>query len=74
MTTRLHTASLPLPRTAPRPRSLGRFLRDLVSLYRQRRALDDLDAHLLDDIGVSREAAGAEAGRAPWDVPSTWRA
>ena len=75
MTTQLHTAHLPLTRGTVRTRgSLLRSLRDLLSLHRQRQALGDLDAHLLDDIGVSRDAAEAEARRGPWDVPATWRA
>lgn len=75
MTTRLHTAPISLSRGAVRTQwSLVRNIRDLLALHRQRQALNDLDPRLLDDIGVSRDAAEAEARRAPWDVPSTWRA
>ncbi|SLN23886.1 hypothetical protein ROA7450_00959 [Roseovarius albus] len=49
-------------------------LSTLVSLYRQRRALSKLDDASLNDIGVSRTEAQAEAKRAPWDVPSNWKA
>ena len=74
MTTRLDTAHLPLTHgTVWTQWSLVRSLRDLLSLHRQRQALNDLDPHLLKDIGVSRDAAKAEARRVPWDVPSNWR-
>lgn len=75
MTTRTHTADFRPTRGAVAPQwSLVRSLRDLLALHRQRQALNDLDPHLLEDIGISRDAAEAEARRAPWDVPSTWRA
>jgi uncharacterized protein YjiS (DUF1127 family) len=38
----------------------------------QRRALAQADDRLLDDIGVSRDQALAEARRPVWDVPPTW--
>jgi len=43
-----------------------------IQLWRSRRALARLDARMLEDIGVSAEAAAAEASRAPWDVPAYW--
>lgn len=64
--------ALPFPilvrRGAARPR-----LGALRALLRQRRALSALDTHLLEDIGVSSEAARREASRPVWDVPETWR-
>ncbi len=42
------------------------------SLMRQRRALARLDARLLDDIGVSQNAAKSEAQRPFWDAPRHW--
>ena len=45
----------------------------MVSLWRQRRALAALDDRALDDIGITREAARAEAAHPVWDVPATWR-
>ena len=47
---------------------LGRYL----GLYRQRRALAELDAHRLDDIGLTRAEAEAEARRPIWDPPAHW--
>ena len=43
-----------------------------IGLWRQRRSLARLDAHLLTDIGVTREAAAREAGRPIWDAPRNW--
>ena len=45
----------------------------MVAVARQRRALRDLDDHLLCDIGVSNRAAAREADRPMWDVPANWR-
>lgn len=43
---------------------------DVISLYRQRRALARLDDHALDDIGVTRDVAEKEARRPFWDFPA----
>ena len=48
-------------------------LSDLAELARQRRALAKLDARSLEDMGISRHAAEAEASRPVWDVPAAWR-
>ena len=45
-----------------------------ASLARQRRALGKLDAHLLNDIGISAEQARLEAQKSLWDAPENWRA
>ena len=45
----------------------------MVAVARQRRALRNLDDHLLHDIGVSNRAAAREAARPMWDVPAAWR-
>ena len=50
-------------------RFLARLARRLcLSVYRarERRALQDLDDHLLRDLGLSRERARLEAGRPFW--------
>lgn len=57
------------PKWMPR---LARAL-DLLTLWRSRRRLDDLDDHLLQDIGLSRDIARTEARRPVWDVPRHWR-
>ena len=43
-----------------------------LDLYKQRRALAKLDQSRLNDIGVSRIDAEAEAKRPLWDAPSHW--
>jgi len=64
--------------TANRPCAPSRFslLRALTSAHatwRQRQTLRTLDADALDDIGVSKSQAQAEAKRPLWDAPETWR-
>jgi uncharacterized protein YjiS (DUF1127 family) len=47
-------------------------LKALLGLWRSRRALQNLDAAALQDIGVTSQQARKEAKRLPWDVPHTW--
>ena len=49
----------------------GLFL--ALSAARQRRRLGQLGDRLLNDIGLDRPTAEAEAARPLWDVPSHWR-
>ncbi len=46
----------------------------ILGLARQRRQLAKLEAHLLADIGVTKDAAISEATRPIWDVPAHWTA
>ncbi|WP_111731976.1 DUF1127 domain-containing protein [Roseovarius amoyensis] len=57
-----------------RTRALGRriALREILAVWRQRRALAHLDDSRLDDIGISRDEARQEARRPVWDVPRNW--
>lgn len=48
-------------------------LADMLALYRQRRALMRLDADALADLGLSEQAAMAEAQRPFWDAPAHWQ-
>jgi uncharacterized protein YjiS (DUF1127 family) len=57
--------------SAPRPALIKTALR-IAALWRSRRALAQLDAAQLDDIGISAKAAAKEARRAPWDAPQNW--
>ncbi|GFE65621.1 DUF1127 domain-containing protein [Litoreibacter roseus] len=41
-------------------------------LYRQRRALLQLDETQLKDIGITAAEAETEANRPVWDAPSYW--
>ncbi|WP_422032915.1 DUF1127 domain-containing protein [Roseovarius sp.] len=43
-----------------------------LSLNRQRRALAQLDPRLLRDVGLTEDAARAEAARRFWDAPRHW--
>ncbi|MFN3663138.1 DUF1127 domain-containing protein [Yoonia sp.] len=68
MTSTTRTCALP----AARP-SLWRRVMQFIGLARQRRDLRDLEPHLLDDIGVTRQDALREAEKPLWDVPRHWR-
>jgi uncharacterized protein YjiS (DUF1127 family) len=53
--------------------SLLRRVGAALALHQQRRSLAVLDDHLLDDIGITREAADAEAALPFWNAPQRWR-
>ncbi len=40
-----------------------------MEVRRQRRALADLDACALKDVGITRAEAGVESSRGFWDLP-----
>ncbi|MEQ8919688.1 MAG: DUF1127 domain-containing protein [Roseovarius sp.] len=61
-----------LARRRPHPPTRRLSLRAYVSLYRLRRALDRLDPHILRDVGLTEDAARAEAARRFWDAPHHW--
>ena len=45
----------------------------ILTLWRSRQRLKSLDDRALEDIGLTRAEANAEATRPIWDVPHTWR-
>lgn len=45
----------------------------LFAVRRERMELGDLDDHMLEDIGLTRGEALAEARRGLWDAPRYWR-
>ena len=72
MTTRTNHSAYFAPLTRRRTGVLG-LLTALNGLWRQRKALSELDPHLLKDIGVSEIQAENEANRPFWDIPSHWK-
>ena len=46
-----------------------RWIVTALATHRQRLHLEDLDAHLLDDIGIDQVIARREADRPFWDMP-----
>ncbi|MCG7519286.1 DUF1127 domain-containing protein [Ruegeria sp. Ofav3-42] len=44
-----------------------------LALQRQRQSLARLDDRALEDIGITREQAEAEAARFVWDAPDFWQ-
>lgn len=62
-----------IPSRTTRPaRSIG--LMGLLGLRRQRQQLANMTPEQLADIGITAEAAEAEANRPLWEIPSNWRA
>ncbi|MEL7212781.1 MAG: DUF1127 domain-containing protein [Pseudomonadota bacterium] len=59
---------------APRSASLLDRLSNAYGLYRQRRQLADLDAHMRADLGLTEADILRETNRSVWDVPQGWRA
>lgn len=55
-----------------RPMSVLQRLSALVALRRSRRSLAQLDARLLDDVGLEWSQAQQEAARRLWDAPPHW--
>lgn len=68
--TSLHRARS-LSHASGRPSLLGWIIAATDS-WRSRRALETLEPHMLDDIGISAKAAAKEARRGIWDVPAHW--
>lgn len=66
----VHVVSQPCRSAHPRRAPL---LPRLTALWRQRRDLARLDDRALEDIGLSRAQADAEARRPIWDAPDFWR-
>jgi len=58
--------------TRPSARRLALSLADFVALWQQRRALANLPAERLCDLGLTRADAAREAARPVWDVPAHW--
>lgn len=56
------------------PRRVGglAFLNAALAAWRQRRALDRLDAYALRDLGLTEADVCREASRPAWDVPKNW--
>ena len=52
--------------------TIGSKFMDMIAIGRQRKALSQLDAHLLEDIGVSAREASIESKKPLWDAPQYW--
>lgn len=65
----VHRSSLKLPTLE----ALKSNAQKRLAVWRSRRALAQLDARALEDIGVSAAQARAESRLGIWDVPANWR-
>ena len=55
-----------------RYRNARKSVMDYIDLYRQRRALEEMDDAQLKDIGLTRDDVRKEAARPFWDAPGHW--
>lgn len=62
----------PTTRRGFSPLRLLNWLASRQADRRMRQSLLDMDAHLLCDIGVTREQALAEVGQGDWAAPDHW--
>lgn len=62
----MRTTMLSLPFAGPLTRQPRRLIRAWADRQATRRALDRLDAHLLDDIGITAQEARAETAKPFW--------
>jgi len=66
----IRTATLQSCRT---PSRAGISLFSWASLWKSRRDLARLDAHLQEDLGLNDHQIRAEINKPVWDVPQNWR-
>lgn len=64
------TSRTAYPRRPRKP--LVALLLSLLATRKQRRALGELDADRLDDIGITSKEAQLESRKPIWDVPGHW--
>lgn len=64
------TSRTAYPRCPRKP--LVALLLSLLATRKQRRALGELDADRLDDIGITSEEAQLESRKSIWDSPGHW--
>ncbi|MGL4309267.1 MAG: DUF1127 domain-containing protein [Paracoccaceae bacterium] len=55
------------------PVGVMKYLFRLIAIRSHRRRLKDMPDELLNDIGLTRDQARAEAARPVWDVPASWK-
>ena len=72
-TTTLHAPAKPAGALLHTCGFVWRWLRAAHRTSVERRALLDLDDHILADIGLDRHGVRAEADRPFWDLPDTTR-
>jgi len=63
------TATHHIPHRARKAFKPLEWIATAVATHRQRLLLSELDAHMLDDIGIDRAIARKEAERPFWDLP-----
>lgn len=61
------------PVTQPSRTPIHRFITRAYAVWHSRRALSQLTAAQLEDVGITPEQAAEEVRRPVWDVPAHWR-
>lgn len=61
-------------RTTAPTRRASLNIKTRLAVWQTRRALARLDAHGLQDIGLTAGEAQRESRRGAWDIPDSWRA
>ena len=56
-----------------RPGRMIERIAEVAALIRTRHALAQLDAHLLEDVGLTEEDVREELARPLWQAPAHWR-
>ena len=56
-----------------RPAQWLAFLRQMLRAVETRAHLEDMDARMLRDIGITKTEASREIARAPWDITAPSR-
>ena len=71
-TTMITTLTRFFPAPAKTGKTLVGRLVELQSIRNERRALAEMDADRLMDLGISAAEAKTEASRPAWDAPERW--
>lgn len=68
------TTSLPtrFPLSAQTRPGFLRVVLKALSIWRERQHLQELDTHLLQDLGLTRTDVEMETNRPVWDAPNRW--
>lgn len=72
MSTRTHTLRNSFAGPMFHPAGVVALVLKLDAIWRERRSLEQLDDHILKDIGSTRQEVRAEAKRPAWDAPNRW--
>ena len=73
MQSRMNTLTARFPLAGQFPLSALDMVTKALSIWRERQHLQELDAHRLSDLGLTRTDVEIETNRPVWDAPNRWR-